>query len=116
LLLTGWILLTQWIPAFSTGWTPRPGVTPLAARGALARAVSAAGGTPQPWIVAIRKWDGGHGWGLSPYREMDPAAFGTMVSSLLLGLRDNRHGLLEKAATLLSIAEQEEASFRPLQS
>jgi hypothetical protein len=54
--------------------------------------------------------------GQSPYREMDPLAFGTMVSSLLLGLRDNRHALLEKAATLLSVAEQEEASFRPLQS
>jgi hypothetical protein len=47
--------------------------------------------------------------GRSPYREMDPAAFGTMVSSLLLGLRDNRHALLEKAATLLSVVEQEEA-------
>lgn len=47
--------------------------------------------------------------GESPYREMDPAAFGTMISTLLLALRDRRQALVEEAAGLLSVDEQERA-------
>lgn len=47
--------------------------------------------------------------GRSPYSQMDPVTFGTMVSSLLLALRDQRQALVEQAATLLSPIEQEQA-------
>ncbi|MFM7267914.1 MAG: hypothetical protein ACKOZT_04915 [Cyanobium sp.] len=47
--------------------------------------------------------------GRSPYREMEPVAFATMVSALLLGLRDRRDALLVEAAALLSPEEQEQA-------
>lgn len=45
----------------------------------------------------------------SPYSEMDPVAFGTMVSTLLLALRDRRQALVQEAAGLLSPEEQERA-------
>ena len=45
----------------------------------------------------------------SPYREMDPLAFGTMVSGLLLALRNQRQVLVQEAAGLLSVDEQERA-------
>ena len=44
-----------------------------------------------------------------PYSAMDPAAFGGMVSGLLLALRDQRRALVEQAAALLTPAEQEQA-------
>ena len=47
--------------------------------------------------------------GQSPYREMDPAAFGTMISTLLLSLRDKRQALVEEARGLLNVDEQERA-------
>lgn len=47
--------------------------------------------------------------GRSPYREMDPVDFGTMVSSLLMDLRDRRQALLKEAASLLSPEQQERA-------
>jgi len=40
---------------------------------------------------------------------MDPVAFATMVSALLLSLRDRRDALLVEAAALLSPEEQEQA-------
>jgi len=47
--------------------------------------------------------------GRSPYREMDPLAFGTMVTELLLSLRDRRDELPREAAALISPEEQEQA-------
>jgi hypothetical protein len=47
--------------------------------------------------------------GHSPYREMNPVAFGTMVSSILLALQEGRTALLEEAIRLLSLPEQEKA-------
>jgi hypothetical protein len=47
--------------------------------------------------------------GHSPYREMNPVAFGTMVSRLLLALRDERDTLVDEAVALLSPSEQEKA-------
>jgi hypothetical protein len=47
--------------------------------------------------------------GRSPYNEMDPVVFGTMVSGLLLALRDRRHALVEEAAAILSPEQQEKA-------
>lgn len=47
--------------------------------------------------------------GRSPYNAMEPVAFGTMVSRLLLALRDQRHALVEQAAGLLTPSEQEQA-------
>lgn len=47
--------------------------------------------------------------GRSPYREMDPVDFGTMVSSLLMDLRDRRQALLKEAASLMSPEQQERA-------
>jgi hypothetical protein len=47
--------------------------------------------------------------GRSPYSEMDPVVFGTMVSGLLLALRDRRQALVEEAAALLSPEQQEKA-------
>jgi len=47
--------------------------------------------------------------GRSPYSDMDPVAFGTMVSSLLLALRDRRQALVEEAAAQLSPEQQEKA-------
>jgi hypothetical protein len=47
--------------------------------------------------------------GRSPYNAMDPVEFGTMMSRLLLALRDQRQALVEAAAALLSPAEQERA-------
>lgn len=43
------------------------------------------------------------------YSGMDPVAFGTMVSGILLKLRDERQALVEEAAALLSPAERERA-------
>jgi hypothetical protein len=47
--------------------------------------------------------------GRSPYNEMDPVVFGTMVSRLLLALRDRRQALVEEAAAILSPEQQEKA-------
>ena len=47
--------------------------------------------------------------GRRPYSEMDPVAFGTMISSLLMALRDRRQALVEEAATHLSTEQQEKA-------
>ncbi len=47
--------------------------------------------------------------GQSPYSDMDPIAFGTMVSKLLLALRDQRQALVEEAAALLNHDQQEKA-------
>jgi hypothetical protein len=47
--------------------------------------------------------------GRSPYNEMDPVVFGTMVSGLLLALRDRRQALVEEAAAILSPEQQEKA-------
>jgi hypothetical protein len=47
--------------------------------------------------------------GRSPYNEMDPVVFGTMVSWLLLALRDRRQALVEEAAAILSPEQQEKA-------
>ena len=47
--------------------------------------------------------------GRSPYNEMDPVVFGTMVSGLLIALRDRRHALVEEAAAILSPEQQEKA-------
>ncbi len=46
----------------------------------------------------------------SPYRDMDPAAFGLMISNLLLGLRDHQEAMLREAAVLLS-PEQQQTAF-----
>jgi hypothetical protein len=40
---------------------------------------------------------------------MDPVVFGTMVSGLLLALRDRRQALVEEAAAILSPEQQEKA-------
>ena len=47
--------------------------------------------------------------GRSPYSQMDPVAFGTMVSKLLLALRDRRQALVEEAAAMLTPEQQEKA-------
>jgi hypothetical protein len=47
--------------------------------------------------------------GQSPYREMSPVAFGTMVSTILLELRERRTALLQEAISVLSPPEQEKA-------
>ena len=47
--------------------------------------------------------------GHSPYREMTPVAFGTMVSSILVELQKRRRPLIEEAVSLLSQQEQEKA-------
>lgn len=47
--------------------------------------------------------------GRSPYNAMDPVEFGTMVSRLLLALRDQRQDLVEQAADMLTLSEQEQA-------
>ena len=47
--------------------------------------------------------------GRPPYSEMEPVAFGTMVSRILLLLRDQRQALVEEAAAMLGPAEQEQA-------
>ncbi len=47
--------------------------------------------------------------GHSPYREMTPVAFGTMISSILLALKERRRDLVEEATSLLSLPEQEKA-------
>jgi hypothetical protein len=43
--------------------------------------------------------------GHSPYREMTPVAFGTMVSSILVELQKRRRPLIEEAVRLLSLPE-----------
>jgi hypothetical protein len=47
--------------------------------------------------------------GHSPYREMTPVAFGTMVSSILVELQKRRRPLIEEAVRLLSLPEQAKA-------
>lgn len=47
--------------------------------------------------------------GHSPYREMTPVAFGTMVSAILVEIQKRRRPLIEEAVSLLSQQEQEKA-------
>jgi len=47
--------------------------------------------------------------GHSPYREMTPVAFGTMVSRILMEMKERRRDLVEEAVHVLTLQEQEKA-------